>query len=64
MKLPILPRPGSILESRYTVKQMKEYAAKAVAKERKECATLCEQIVVEMTSYELAELIRQRKTEI
>lgn len=31
IKLPRLPNPGNVLEARYTAKQMRDYARKAVA---------------------------------
>lgn len=30
-KLPRLPRPGNVLEAKYTAEQMRDYASKAVA---------------------------------
>lgn len=30
-KLPRLPRPGSVLQAKYTARQMREYALKALA---------------------------------
>jgi hypothetical protein len=37
MKLPRLPRTGSILEAKYTAKQMKDYALKAMMAENEAC---------------------------
>jgi hypothetical protein len=42
MSLPRLPPKGNILETKYTAKQMKEYAAKCVALEREACANVAE----------------------
>lgn len=44
MKLPRLPRKGSILEAKYTEKQMREYAMKAVLQERNDCFSLAKQM--------------------
>lgn len=41
-KLPRLPNAGNVLEARYTAKQMREYASKAVSAEREACAKLIE----------------------
>lgn len=42
MKLPRLPAAKSVLDAKYTKEQMIEYALKAMAQEREECAKVCE----------------------